>query len=317
MRGVAMSKYAIQFQKGLSIFEFNSRFSTREQCEEKVFKLKWGDRFTCPKCGHHHSTSFQREKRTIYQCCSCNAQTSLLVGTIFQRTHLPLTFWFTAIYLISTAKTSISSLDLHRKLGINHKSAHLLLQKVMEAMYVAEKNHKLCGRIEMDDSYLGGKLKGGTPGRGSENKQPFIAAVQTDEKKHPLYLKLDPVETFSIEEVKRWTKEHIHPGSYVVSDGLSCFSGVEESCTHEIHTASKMTEEEKERHFKWVNTVLANVKTALAGTFHSFECHKYSNRYLASIVYRFNRRWDLSKIFFDLCGSCVNSPPFTAQQLSR
>jgi transposase-like protein len=128
MRGVAMSKYAIQFQKGLSIFEFNSLFSTREQCEEKVFKLKWGDHFTCPKCEHHHFTSFQREKRTIYQCRSCKGQTSLLVGTIFQRTHLPLTFWFTAIYLIGTAKTSISSLDLHRKLGINHKSAHLLLQ---------------------------------------------------------------------------------------------------------------------------------------------------------------------------------------------
>ena len=46
-----MSKYSIQFQKGLSLFEFNSQFSTREQCEEKVFKLKWGDRFTCPKCG--------------------------------------------------------------------------------------------------------------------------------------------------------------------------------------------------------------------------------------------------------------------------
>ena len=317
MRGVAMSKYSIQFQKGLSLFDFNSQFSTREQCEEKVFRLKWGDRFTCAKCGDHHSTSFQREKRTIYQCCRCKAQTSLLVGTIFQGTHLPLTYWFTAIYLICTAKTSISSLDLHRKLGINHKSAYLLLQKVMEAMHVAEMNRKLCGRIEMDDAYLGGKLKARTSERGSENKQPFLAAVQTDKKKHPLYLKLDPVETFSIDEVKVWTKEHIRPGSHVVTDDISCFCGVEESCTHEVHTASKMTEEEKEKHFKWVNTVLSNVKTALVGTFHSFECHKYSNRYLASIVYRFNRRWELTQIFFDLCQSCVNSPPFTAQQLSK
>ena len=312
-----MSKYTIQFQKGLSIFEFNSQFSTRKQCEDQVFKLKWGARFTCPKCGHHHFSSFQREKRTIYQCCSCNAQTSLLVGTLFQRTHLPLTYWFTAIYLISTAKTSISSLDIHRKLGINHKSAHLLLQKIMQAMHEAEKSHKLSGRIEMDDAYLGGKLKGGTAGRGSENKQPFIAAVQTDEEKHPLYLKLDPVDAFSIEEVKLWTKKHIHPGSHVVSDALSCFSGVEESCTHEKHTASKMTEEEKETHFKCLNTVLANVKTSLVGTFHSFECHKYSKRYLALIVYRFNRRWDLSNIFFALCESCVKSPPFTARKLAQ
>ena len=310
-----MSKYSIQFQKGLSLFEFQEQFRTREQCEQKVFELKWGDQFTCSKCGHHHSTSFKRDNRTIFQCCNCKKQTSLLVGTIFQGTHLPLTYWFTAIYFISTAKTSISALDLHRRLGINHKSAHLLMHKIMEAMNVSEKKRKLCGRIEMDDAYLGGKLKGGTAGRGSENKQPFIAAVQTDEKKHPLYIKLDPVETFSIDEVRRWTNDHIHPGSKIVSDALSCFCGVEDSCTHEVHVAAHMTEDEKEHHFKWVNTILANVKTSLLGTFHSFECHKYSHRYLGLIVYRFNRRWDLTKIFFDLCSSCVNSPPFTAKQL--
>lgn len=312
-----MSKYKIQFQKGLSIFEFQSKFGTREQCEAEVFRLKWGEHFTCPKCGKNHATTFPRGKRTIYQCHDCKSQTSLLVGTVFQGTHLPLQVWFTAIYFISEAKTSMSSLDLHRKLGINHKSAYLLLQKLNEVMVLSEKDRRISGRIEMDDAYLGGKLKGGTAGRGSENKQPFIAAVQTGKDKIPLYLKLDPVVTFSTNEVKRWTQEHIKPGSHIVSDGLPCFAGVEDSCTHEVHIASKMTEEDKEIHFKWVNTVLSNVKTALTGTFHFIECHKYSNRYLGAIVYRFNRRWDLTKIFYDLCNSCVKSPPITARKLSH
>ena len=70
-----------------------------------------------------------------------------------------------------------------------------------------------------------------------------------------------------------------------------------------------MIEEEKEKHFKWVNTVLLNVKTGLTGTFHSFECSKYSLRYLGAIMYRFNHRYELDKIFAELLEDAMASPP--------
>ena len=192
-------------------------------------------------------------------------------------------------------------------------------QKLMHCMTEAEKSKCISNRIEMDDAYLGGKLKGGRAGRGSENKQPFIAAVETTDDEHhiPLYLKLDPVETFSVKEVKNWTQQHIEPKSHIVSDALQCFSGVEESCSHEVHTSKYMTEQEKEFHFKWVNTVLANVKTSLTGTFHSIECHKYSFRYFGAIVYRFNRRWDLTQIFYSLCETAAITCPCTLKQIQR
>ncbi len=226
-----MSKYSIQFQKGMSIFQFQELFGTEKQCEEHLYSLKWPQGFICPRCGHHHATSFIKGKHRVYQCKNCQRQTSLLVGTIFERTHLPLTKWYMAIYLVSEAKTSIAALDLHRRLGINHKSAWLMLQKLMHCMTEEEKNKPIAQRIEMDDAYLGGSLKGGAPERGSENKQPFIAAVETtpDERHLPMYLKLDPVETFSAEQVKLWTENHILRGSHVVTDPLSCFSGVEQS----------------------------------------------------------------------------------------
>jgi len=222
-----------------------------------------------------------------------------------------------AIYLISEAKTSISSLDLHRRLGVNHKTAWLMQQKLMHCMTEEEKNKPIAQRVEMDDAYLGGKLKGGKAGRGSENKQPFIAAIETspDERHIPLYIKLDPVETFSTDQVRSWTKNHIEPGSHVVTDALSCFSGVEDSCSHEIHTAKYMTEEEKEKHFKWVNTILCNVKTSLTGTFHSIECHKYAFRYFGAIVYRFNRRWNLTQVFYSLCNTAAQTGPCPLKKL--
>lgn len=308
------SKYQIQFQKGLGLPQFYEFFGTEEQCERHVEQLKWPQGFICPKCGGTQYSQFRRNERLYYQCSSCRHQSSLTSDTIFHGSHLPLRIWFTALYLVSEAKTQLSSLELHRLIHVNHKTAWLMLHKIMEVMQLAEEDRTLSGRIEMDDAYLGGKRKGGKSGRGAPDKQPFIAAVQTtyDKKEpRPHYLKLAPVKTFSCNEVRSWTRQHISPGSHVVTDALGCFSGVEETCSHEIHIASKMNEEEKEQHFKWVNTILCNVKTGLTGSFHSFECTKYSMRYLAAIVFRFNHRFDLNLIFRELVHYAVKSPPMT------
>jgi len=313
-----MSVYEIQFQKGLSLPDFIKQFGTREQCERHLFKLKWPKGFVCPRCGGNHATVFNKGKHTVFQCKSCQKQTSLYVGTIFERTHLPLTIWYLAIYFISEAKTSIASLDLHRKLGVNHKTAWLMQQKLMHCMEQEEKHSHIGQRVEMDDAYLGGKLNGGKSGRGSENKQPFIAAVETSFYDHsPMRMKLDPVTTFTIEQVRAWTQAHIKNGSHVVTDALNCFTGVEKTCSHEIHTAKHLSDKEKQLHFKWVNTVLANLKTSITGTFHSIECHRYAFRYFGAFVYRFNRRYDLTQIFYSLCKTTALTPPYTLKQIQN
>ncbi len=310
------SKYRIQFQRGLSLPEFLEKFGTREQCEKHLYKQKWRTGFVCPKCGSTHSTTFNKGKHTVFECSTCHKQTSLLVGTLFERTHLPLTTWYLAIYFISEAKTSISSLDLHRKLGVNHKTAWLMHQKIMYAMEMEEQKTRISGRIEMDDAYLGGKLKGGSRGRGSENKHPFVAAVATDKNSHPLKIKLVPIDSFTTENIAKWTAHNIERGSHIVSDALHCFVGVQKQCSHEIHISSYMSDEEKDTHFKWVDTILSNVKTSITGTYHSIECHRYAPRYLAEIAYRFNRRYDLKKVFFDLCSTVIGTPPITGAGIS-
>jgi transposase-like protein len=310
------SKYHLQYQSGLSLPEFYDNFGTREQCEDHLYKKKWPSGFTCKKCGSKAAVSFNKGKHTVYECSDCKAQTSLLVGTLFERTHLPLKTWYLAIYLISEAKTGIASLDLHRKLGVNHKTAWLMHHKIMHAMAIEETNNPISGRIEMDDAYLGGTLKGGSRGRGSENKQPFIAAVSTGNKNHPRQIKLDTINSFSRSDIEDWTSSHILARSHIVTDGLNCFKGVEKTCSHEIHVSSHISDEEKDTHFKWIDTILSNVKTLISGTFHSIEYKHFAFRYLAEITYRFNRRYDLKKIFYDLCDTVINTPPITARAIS-
>ena len=84
----------------------------------------------------------------------------------------------------------------------------------------------------MDDAYLGGELSGGTAGRGSENKVPFLVSVDADG--HPVHAKLSPLSGFTRKAVAAWARAHLVPGSVVVSDGLSCFAGVcDAGCEHQ------------------------------------------------------------------------------------
>ena len=126
-----MARSAIQFQKGLSMSEFQRLYGSEEQCEAALEKARWPVGFRCPRCGgHEHGLVYGRRFKR-YQCRTCRYQATLTAGTIMQATKLPLTTWFQAFYLIGQAKTGISSLELSRHLDVNYDTAWLLHNKIL------------------------------------------------------------------------------------------------------------------------------------------------------------------------------------------
>lgn len=97
-----------------------------------------------------------------------------------------------AMQLLTQSKTNVSALELKRQIGVCYRSAWLLKHKVLEAMRLAESGRQLTGRVEIDDAYLGGQRSGGKVGRGSENKVPFVAAIQTTDDGKPHLACLSP-----------------------------------------------------------------------------------------------------------------------------
>lgn len=105
-----MAMNRIQFQAGLSLPGFLSQFGTGAQCEAALEKARWPQGFLCPHCGGAGHSVIRTRIRKTYQCKECRKQTSIIAGTLFQATHLALTVWFLAIYLVSMAKTGLSAL---------------------------------------------------------------------------------------------------------------------------------------------------------------------------------------------------------------
>lgn len=299
----------IQFQPGLSLPAFYEQFGTEVQCEAALERARWPDGFRCPQCDHDHAYILHVGAHKTFQCQACRAQTSLIAGTLFQSTHLALTLWFLAIYLISQAKSGLSALALKRQLGVSYPTAWLIQHKLMQAMTERESTYSLVGQVQVDDVYLGGELTGGKAGRGSENKVPFVAAVSLNPEGHPLYTKMAPVPGFTRKAIANWAAADLTPGCQVTSDGLACFAGVTDAgCQHQaVIVGARKPEEVPE--FSWVNTVLGNLKTSFGGAYHAFDFAKYGTRYLATFAYRFNRRFHLDTIHSRLLVAAISIGP--------
>jgi ribosomal protein L37AE/L43A len=290
-----MAMNRVQFQRGLSMAEFMDQYGTDEQCEAALVASRWPQGFACPACGWQASCSFRREGRLYWQCASCRHQCSVISGTMFESTKLPLTRWFLAMHLLTQAKNNVAALELKRHLGVSYPTAWLVKHKLMEVMRLREDSRQLTGRVEIDDAYLGGEHSGGKTGRGSENKVPFIAAVQTTDDGKPV-LACFARAPFTKKAVEQFAAKSLVRPLTVVSDGLGCFTAAEDAGVHERHVTGGGKASVKLPQFQAVNTVLSNLKTAMAGTYHAIDFAKYAHRYLAEVQYRFNRRFDLSTI---------------------
>jgi hypothetical protein len=257
-----------------------------------------------------------RGTRKVYQCGDCRFQTSLTAGTLMEHTKLPLTTWFLAIHLVSHAKTGISALALKRDLGVSYPTAWLLHHKINNAMSCQEAARLLSGAVQLDDAYLDGGRSGGKPGRGSENKVPFVAAVSMNDDGQPIRLKLDMVSGFTSEAIAKWAMTSLLPKTIVTSDGLGCFAAVTDAgCIHMSRVVGALKPRDLPE-FKWINTVLGNLKTMMLGAFKALKYRKYAQTYLGAFAYRFNHRFDLREMIATLIVDVARTKP-TAKKVIR
>jgi len=309
-----MVKNWIQFQPGISLQEFISKFGTEEQCYLALFNWRWPHGFECPECGHDRY--YKLKSKNLMQCCRCRSQTSITANTIFDSTKLPLTIWFLAIYLITQSKISISALSLKRSVGVSYNTALLIKHKIQHVMKMRDDSKPISANlIQIDDAYWGGKKRDGRRGRGATGKIPFVAAVSTNEKGHPVHMRFSHIKSFSQKAISDWASCHLTNGSQIVTDGLLGFEGLGKAgFSHKVIITGGGPESVNIADFKWVNTIIGNVKRSFHGTFHAIS-KKHFPLYLAEFCYRFNRRFDLRQLIPRFTYVALRTPPMPQRLL--
>jgi len=194
---------------------------------------------------------------------------------VFDNTKLPLTTWFLAFYVLTQTRNNVSALELKRHLGVCYRSAWRIKNKLMQAMTERESKRRLNGFVQIDDAYLGGERNGGKRGRGSENKRPFVIAVETNAQGRPGCAVIEPVPAFTSKALADGSARHLTPDAELFSDGLGVFRAVVElGHAHTVIEAGGGRKACEVEGARWVDSLLSNVKRALDGTYHAFRFAK-------------------------------------------
>lgn len=286
--------------------EFEALFATEEACRAYLRRLRWPDGFRCPRCGGEEAWPV---RSVLLQCVSCGHQTSVTAGTVFQDTHTPLKLWFHAVWWVSTQKNGASALGLQRVLGLKqYQTAWTWLHKLRSAM-VRPGRDLLTGRVEVDETYLGG-LEEGLRGRLVEKKALIVIAAQ-EEGRGIGRIRMRHIPDASAESLQAFVRDSIQLGSVVHTDGWRGYSGLSaKGYLHQV-TVLKGRKETAMELMPRVHRVVGLLKRWLMGTHQGAVSHKHLDYYLDEYTFRFNRRKSKSrgKLFFRLAQQAVAVGP--------
>ena len=260
----------------------------------------WPDGPFCPKCGSFNVQANIRHRTATHRCRDCCSGPSgksktfftVRVGTVMERTRLPFRAWAIAIYLFTTNLKGISSMKLHRELGITQKSAWFLLHRLRKAAEVSSR--KFAGPVEVDETAIGGKRKNMSnarrrvlaaqgAGRGSVGKT-IVAGVK-DRPSNNVHAQV--VHATDKATLQAFVVERTNDDAIVYTDEASAYEGVPR-----VHKAVRHSTREYVRgkvHTNGIESFWSMLKRGYIGTYHKMS-PKHLDRYVSEFQGRHNDR---------------------------
>ena len=267
----------------MSFCAWQQRFATNAACAEEIAERRWPEGFCCPHCGHEHGWYYA--PRRLYECACCHRQTSIIAGTVFHGSRVPLHKWFWALNWVGSDKGSISALRLSKLIGVSWRSTYAMLRKLRVAMGHRDRLYRLTDLIEIDDAYVGAN-KTGKAGRGG-GRTPILIAIEQREGK-PGFVAIESVPFLAKPYVVDFAKRRLQPGAVTHTNAFSSLTGL---AIHTQHIAKITPPEEADEWLPWVHIVISNLERFLRGTYHGAVRPHRIQEYLDEFVYHFNRRF--------------------------
>lgn len=264
-----------------NLTEFYSRFPDEKACISYLAKARWGETAVCPHC--QNKGAYFLQTRKIYKCNSCIKQFTVRIGTIFEDSRIPLQKWFLAIYLLTSLKKGISSIQMAKYLGITQKSAWFMLHRVRYAVNSKQFNMPLKGDVEIDETYMGGK-RHGKRGRGAVGKTPIVGLVER--KGDIKVFKTEKINSLSL---TGYVYDHVARDARVLTDDFGGYNYVKLHRQHETVAHGRKEYVRGDVHTNTIEGFWSHLKRGVRGVYLQVS-KKHMQRYCDEFAYRYNTR---------------------------
>jgi hypothetical protein len=297
--------------------EFQSWFATDADCLDYLDWLRWPAGFVCPECGHPGGWLVADGR---YKCAACGKRTSVTAGTLFDRRRTPLTVWFAACWMFATAKDGVSALSLQRSLEIgSYPTAWAMLHRLRQVL-VRPGRDRLAGRVEVDETYIGGEEPGLRGGRARGKKALVGVAVEVREPRGYGRCRMEIVRDGSAASLHPFVTRHVEPGATVITDawmGYHGLAGLGYAHRRRSQRAARARGEDPGALLPGVHRVASLAQRWLLGTHQGRVGDTHLQSYLNEFCFRFNRRRSRSRglVFYRLLELAVGHRPVRYRDL--
>jgi transposase-like protein len=274
---------------GISVMELFQMFPDEAAARKWLEDIRWPeDQRTCPHCGSLKTAVVKNENPMPYHCGDCREYFSVKTGTVMQSSKVPLQKWVIAMYLLSTSLKGVSSMKLHRDLGLTQKTAWMLAQKIREGWI--DGGGKLSGEVEIDETFMGGKERNKhrsqrlKSGRGTVGKSAVIGAKARDGK-----IKAEVIAKTDTPTLEGFVAANVESGSAVFTDEHSGYARLSASYDHQTVKHSVGEYVNGQAHTNGIESFWSMLKRGYKGTYHKMSA-KHLARYVTEFAGRHNVR---------------------------
>lgn len=299
-----------------SYAELRAWFPDDEACIDFLDWLRWPTGPVCPKCGRTATTVGAGR---VWRCGGCRKRVSRTAGTIFQDTRTPLTVWFAAAWYMTADPGGVSALTMQKLLGLgSYQTAWAMLHRYRTAM-VRPGREVLNGRVEVDETFIGGE-EPGPRGRGALGKTLVVIAVELREPRGYGRARMSIIPNAEAQTLHTFITDNIAPGSTVITDGWSGYLGIDKvGYPHDRRSqrAAKALGEDIGKLLPGVHRIASLAKRWLLSTHQGAVHIEHLPGYLDEFCFRFNRRRSRSRglVFYRVLQLAIGHDPVRYQQL--
>ena len=282
------------YREGLTLVEMFEMFPSEEAATVWFEDAVWPQGRHCPHCGNAETKETKNRKPMPYWCGGCRSYFSVRTGTPMQRSKIPLRKWAIAIYLVLTSLKSVSSMKLHRDLGISQVSAWFMLHRIREA-WGEDDDDQFDGPVEVDETYMGGKRKNMSNakrkalreagiGRGTVGRTIVVGMKDRDSNE----VRAEVIADTTKPTLQAFVRENAKAGATLYTDEHGSYTSMP-AYDHQAVNHSVSEYVRGMAHTNGMESFWAALKRAQDGTFHKMS-PKHLQRYVSEFAAKHNIR---------------------------